>query len=324
MSHSKKKIAVLTSGGDAPGMNAALRAVVRSGINLGYTVYAIYRGFEGLLKDDFVEMDSRSVANILSRGGTIIYTARSSEFMTKEGQEKAASILQKREIDALIILGGDGSFRGGFALTKLGINVICLPATIDLDLGCTDYTIGFDTAANTAMEAIDKVRDTSGSHERCSVIEVMGRHAGYIALWTGVATGAEEILIPETHNFNLETIITRLKISRKKGKNQYIIVNSEGIGNSISIAKQIEDATGIETRATILGYMQRGGSPTVIDRVYASIMGRVAIECVEENRKNRAVIYIGGDFKDIDLEEALSKEKSVGDLYYNVAMQIIR
>lgn len=324
MNNTKRNIAVLTSGGDAPGMNAALRAVVRSGIGAGFRVFAAYRGFEGLLNDDFKELDSRSVANILSRGGTIIYTARSNEFMTKEGQQKAADILRSRNIEDLIIIGGDGSFKGGYELSKFGINVICLPATIDLDLGCTDYTIGFDTAANTAMEAIDKVRDTSSSHERCSVIEVMGRHAGYIALWTGVATGAEEILIPETNNFNLDTVITRIKISRKKGKNQYIIVNSEGIGNSNKIASEIEAATGIETRATVLGYMQRGGSPTVLDRVYASVMGRAAISCLEENKKNRAIVHANGEFMDIDLSEALEKAKTVDELYYKVAMQIIR
>ena len=320
----KKSIAVLTSGGDAPGMNAALRAVVRSGIGSGFDVYAVYRGFEGLLRNDFVQMDSLSVANILSRGGTIIYTARCPEFMTKEGVKKAADILRSRKIEDLIVIGGDGSFRGALELSKCGIGVICIPGTIDLDLGCTDYTIGFDTAANTAMEAIDKVRDTSSSHERCSVIEVMGRNSGYIALWTGIATGAEEILIPETSDYNIETLITRIKIARKKGKNQYIIVNSEGIGHSSKLAQDIEAITGIETRATVLGYMQRGGSPTVKDRVYASIMGREAVGCIENNKKNRAIVHMHGKFLDMDLQEALSKEKTVEDLYYNVATQIIR
>ena len=273
MAKEVKTIGVLTSGGDAPGMNAAIRAVVRTAINKGMKVKGIMRGYAGLLQEEIVDMDGTSVADTIGRGGTILYTARCPEFMTEEGQKRGAEICRKHNIDGLVVIGGDGSYRGAGKLSALGINTVGLPGTIDLDIACTDYTIGFDTAINTAMEAIDKVRDTSTSHERCSIIEVMGRHAGYIALWCGIANGAEDILLPERYDGNEQMLINRIIDNRKRGKRHHIIINAEGIGHSASMAKRIEAATGIETRATILGYMQRGGAPTCKDRVYASIMG---------------------------------------------------
>lgn len=263
MAKEVKTIGVLTSGGDAPGMNAAIRAVVRTAINKGMKVKGIMRGYAGLLQEEIVDMDGTSVADTIGRGGTILYTARCPEFMTEEGQKRGAEICRKHNIDGLVVIGGDGSYRGAGKLSALGINTVGLPGTIDLDIACTDYTIGFDTAINTAMEAIDKVRDTSTSHERCSIIEVMGRHAGYIALWCGIANGAEDILLPERYDGNEQMLINRIIDNRKRGKRHHIIINAEGIGHSASMAKRIEAATGIETRATILGYMQRGGARPV-------------------------------------------------------------
>ena len=253
-----KTIGVLTSGGDAPGMNAAIRAVVRTAIHNGINVKGIMRGYAGLLQEEIVDMESTSVSEIIHRGGTILYTARCQEFTTAEGQKKGAEICKKHGIDGVVVIGGDGSFKGAGKLSALGINTIGMPGTIDLDIACTDYTIGFDTAVNTAMDAIDKVRDTSTSHERCSIIEVMGRNAGYIALWCGFANGAEDVLLPERYDGNEQALIDRIIEKRKRGKKHHIIINAEGIGHSVSMAKRIEAATGIETRATILGYMQRG------------------------------------------------------------------
>ena len=300
MAKEVKTIGVLTSGGDAPGMNAAIRAVVRTAINKGMKVKGIMRGYAGLLQEEIVDMDGTSVADTIGRGGTILYTARCPEFMTEEGQKRGAEICRKHNIDGLVVIGGDGSYRGAGKLSALGINTVGLPGTIDLDIACTDYTIGFDTAINTAMEAIDKVRDTSTSHERCSIIEVMGRHAGYIALWCGIANGAEDILLPERYDGNEQMLINRIIDNRKRGKRHHIIINAEGIGHSASMAKRIEAATGIETRATILGYMQRGGAPTCKDRVYASIMGAKAVELLEEGKTNRVVAYKHGEFLDFD------------------------
>ena len=267
-----RTIGVMTSGGDAPGMNAAIRAVVRKAISNGVTVKGIKRGYAGLLNEEIVDMQKQNVSDIIQRGGTILGTARCLEFKEPDVQAHAADICRKHGIDGLVVIGGDGSYRGAQALARNGINTIGLPGTIDLDIACTEYTIGFDTAINTAMEAIDKVRDTSSSHERCSIIEVMGRNAGYIALWTGVANGAEDILLPEKYDYNEQELINNIIASRKRGKTHHIIVNAEGIGHSTSMAKRIEAATGIETRATILGYLQRGGSPTCKDRFYASII----------------------------------------------------
>ena len=271
-----KTIGVLTSGGDAPGMNAAIRAVVRTALQKGLAVKGIMRGYAGLLAEEIVDMNRASVADCINKGGTILYTARCLEFTTPEGQKRGAEICRKHGIDGVVVIGGDGSFKGAGKLAALGINTIGIPGTIDLDIACTDYTVGFDTAVNTAMEAIDKIRDTSTSHERCSIIEVMGRRAGYIALWCGIANGAEEILIPEKYDGDEQAIVNRITEARKRGKKHYIIINAEGIGHSTSMARRIEAATGVETRATILGHMQRGGSPTCKDRVYASIMGAKA------------------------------------------------
>lgn len=314
-----KTIGVLTSGGDAPGMNAAIRAIVRTAIASGLNVKGIMRGYAGLLNEEIIDMDKQSVSEIMRRGGTILYTARCKEFMTEEGQQKAAEILTKHGIDGLIVIGGDGSFRGAQKLSALGINTIGIPGTIDLDIACTDYTIGFDTAINTAMEAIDKVRDTSSSHERCSIIEVMGRNAGYIALWCGVANGAEDILLPEKYDYNEQNIINNIINNRKHGKTHHIIINAEGIGHSTSMARRIEAATGIETRATILGYMQRGGNPTCKDRFYASIMGAYAADILCEGKTNRVIGHQGGKFVDFDIDEALAMQKDIDDYEYSVS-----
>jgi 6-phosphofructokinase 1 len=324
MAKQVKTIGVLTSGGDAPGMNAAIRAIVRTAIHKGLEVKGIMRGYAGLLQEEIVDMTSTSVSDIIHRGGTILYTARCQEFTTAEGQKKGAEICKKHNIDGIVVIGGDGSFRGAGKLSALGINTIGLPGTIDLDIACTDYTIGFDTAVNTAMEAIDKVRDTSTSHERCSIIEVMGRNAGYIALWCGFANGAEDILLPERYDGDEQALINRIIENRKRGKKHHIIINAEGIGHSSSMAKRIEAATGIETRATILGHMQRGGAPTCKDRVYASIMGARAVELLCEGKSNRVVGYKHGEFQDLDIQEALSMTKDIPEDQYQISKMLVR
>ena len=324
MAKAVKTIGVLTSGGDAPGMNAAIRAVVRTAINKGLKVKGIMRGYAGLLEEEIVDMESTSVSDIINRGGTILYTARCKEFTTAEGQQKGADICRKHGIDGMVVIGGDGSFRGAGKLSSLGINTIGLPGTIDLDIACTDYTIGFDTAVNTAMDAIDRVRDTSTSHERCSIIEVMGRNAGYIALWCGLANGAEDILLPERYDGNEQELISRIIENRKRGKKHHIIINAEGIGHSASMARRIEAATGIETRATILGYMQRGGAPTCKDRVYASIMGAKAVELLCAGKSNRVVAYKNGEYVDYDIQEALSMKKDIPEEQYKISKMLIR
>jgi 6-phosphofructokinase 1 len=324
MAKQVKTIGILTSGGDAPGMNAAIRAVVRRAINDGLSVKGVQRGYMGLLNEEIIDMDKHSVSDIIQRGGTILGTARCAEFKTPEGQEKAAEICRKYDIDGIIVIGGDGSYRGAQALARHGINTIGLPGTIDLDIACTDYTIGFDTAVNTAMEAIDKVRDTSSSHERCSIIEVMGRNAGYIALWCGIANGAEDILIPEKYDYDEQRLIDNIINNRRHGKKHHIIINAEGIGHSTSMARRIEAATGIETRATILGYMQRGGSPTCKDRVYASIMGAYAADIIAAGKTNRVVGFRDGRFQDFDIEEALSMTKQIPEYTWEVSQSLSR
>lgn len=314
-----KTIGVLTSGGDAPGMNAAVRAVVRKAIGNGVNVKGIKKGYSGLMNEEIVDMDLHSVSDTIQRGGTMLGTARCAEMRTPEGQQKAADICRKHGIDGLVVIGGDGSYKGAQALARLGINTVGVPGTIDLDIACTEYTIGFDTAINTAMEAIDKVRDTSSSHERCSIIEVMGRNAGYIALWTGVATGAEDILLPERYDYDEQKLINSIIANRKKGKTHHLIINAEGIGHSNSMAKRIEAATGIETRATILGYMQRGGNPSCKDRFYASIMGAYAADILCQGKSNRVVAYQHGEFVDYDIEEALSMQKDISEYQLNIA-----
>ncbi|MBO4825237.1 MAG: 6-phosphofructokinase [Lachnospiraceae bacterium] len=319
-----KTIGVLTSGGDAPGMNAAIRAVVRKSLNNGLNVKGIKKGYMGLLNEEIVDMDAKSVSDTIQRGGTVLGTARCLEFKEEPVQAEAAKICKKHGIDGLVVIGGDGSYRGAQALAAHGINTIGVPGTIDLDIACTDYTIGFDTAVNTAMEAIDKVRDTSSSHERCSIIEVMGRNAGYIALWCGVASGAEDILIPETYDYNEQMIVNNIIDNRKIGKTHHLIINAEGIGHSTSMARRIEAATGIETRATILGYMQRGGSPTCKDRYYASIMGAYAADILAEGKSNRCVCYKGGQFIDTDIDEALAMEKTIDPYQFEISKLLSR
>lgn len=317
-----RTIGVLTSGGDAPGMNAAIRAVVRRALAKGLKVRGIRRGYHGLLKEEIIDLTARDVSDIVQRGGTILQTARCKTMRTEEGQQKAAAICKKYGIDGLVVIGGDGSFAGAQKLANLGVNTIGVPGTIDLDIACTDYTIGFDTAVNTAMYAIDKVRDTSTSHERCSIIEVMGRGAGHIALWCGLANGAEEILLPEKYDYDEQRLIDQVVNARKNGKQHYIIVNAEGIGHSQSMAKRIEEATGVETRATILGHMQRGGSPTCKDRVYASTMGAMAVDLLCQGKTNRVVGYQHGEFVDFDIEEALAMKKTISAYQYDVAKSL--
>ena len=318
MAKEVQTIGVLTSGGDAPGMNAAIRAVVRQAIARGKKVKGIKRGYAGLLQEEIIDMDAHSVSEIIQRGGTILQTARCLEFIEPEVQKKAADICKKHGIDGLVVIGGDGSFKGAQKLAALGINTIGLPGTIDLDIACTEYTIGFDIAVNTAMEAIDKVRDTSTSHERCSIIEVMGRGAGYIALWCGIANGAEDVLLPERYDYDEQALVNHIIEGKKKGKQHHIIINAEGIGHSASMAKRIEAATGIETRATILGHMQRGGSPTCKDRVYASTMGALAVDLLCKGASNRVVGYRHGEFVDFDIDEALAMTKGIDEYQFEI------
>ena len=314
-----KTIGVLTSGGDAPGMNAAIRAVVRRACYNGKKVKGIRRGYQGLLEEDIFDMEPRDVSDTIQQGGTVLYTARCSEFRTKEGQQRGIEICKKHGIDGLVVIGGDGSFAGAQKLSQYGINVIGVPGTIDLDIACTEYTIGFDTAANTAMEAIDKIRDTSTSHERCSIVEVMGRDAGYLALWCGIANGAERILLPEQHGYDEQAIIDDIIENRNRGKKHYIIINAEGVGDSINMAKRIEEATGVETRASILGHLQRGGSPTVKDRVYASVMGAKAVELLLKGKTNRVVGYKHGEYIDFDINDALKMHKDIPEYQIEIA-----
>lgn len=322
MANEIKTIGVLTSGGDAPGMNAAIRAVVRRSIAKGMKVKGILKGYNGLLNEEIIDMTARNVSDTISRGGTILYTARCAEFRTEEGQKRGAEVCRKHGIDGLVVIGGDGSFQGAQKLANLGINTIGVPGTIDLDIACTEYTIGFDTAVNTAMEAIDKVRDTSTSHERCSIIEVMGRNAGYIALWCGIANGAEDILLPEKYDYDEQKLINNIIANRKRGKKHHIIINAEGIGHSTSMARRIEAATGVETRATILGHMQRGGSPTCKDRVYASMMGAYAVDLLIEGKTNRVVGYKDGEYTDFDINEALAMQKDISEFQFEVSRSL--
>ena len=317
-----KTIGVLTSGGDAPGMNAAIRAVVRRGLSRGIKMKGILKGYNGLLNEEIVDMTAVDVSDTIQRGGTILYTARCAEFRTEEGQKRGAEICKKHGIDGLVVIGGDGSFAGAQKLANLGINTVGVPGTIDLDIACTEYTIGFDTAVNTAMEAIDKVRDTSTSHERVSIIEVMGRNAGYIALWCGIANGAEDILLPENYDYDEQKIINNIIENRKRGKKHHTIINAEGIGHSEAMAKRIEAATGIETRATILGHMQRGGSPTCKDRVYASIMGAKAVDVLLEGKTKRVIGYRDGEYVDFDINEALAMKKTISDYQYEISYSL--
>ena len=306
-----KTVAVLTSGGDAPGMNAAVRAVVRTGIYNGLKMLGINKGYEGLLNGDIEEMNLRSVGDIIQRGGTILQTARSKEFNTQAGLEKAVSMAKVFGIDALVVIGGDGSFRGAKDLSELGMNVIGIPGTIDNDISCTDYTLGYDTAMNTVLDAIDKIRDTSYSHERCSVLEVMGRKAGWIAINCGIAGGAEAIILPEKEFDIDKDIIMPIVEGRNRGKKHYLVIVAEGVGGAVEIAEYIEAKTEITTRATILGYIQRGGTPTLTDRVIGSRFGAMAIQCLIEGKKNRIIAIKDNKLVDIDIIEALNMKKTI-------------
>ncbi len=315
-------IAVLTSGGDAPGMNAAIRAVVRAGIAMGMKVKGVRRGYSGLIDGDIIDMDARSVSDIIHRGGTMLYTARCPEFKTEEGINKAVATCKEHGIEGIVVIGGDGSFRGARDMSLKGIPCVGVPGTIDNDISSTEYTIGYDTAMNTAMEMMDKLRDTSQSHERCSVVEVMGRHAGYLALQTGIACGAVSILVPEVE-FDLDKdVIQKIRDIRKTGKKHFVVVVAEGVGGVEIIADRIEQATGIESRATILGHVQRGGNPTVRDRVMASQLGYHAVELLKDGIGNRVVTVRNNKLGDQDIYEALAMAKVFDMDEYNIATAI--
>lgn len=317
-----KTIGVLTSGGDAPGMNAAVRAVVRAGCENGFRVMGIRRGYNGLMQGDMFEMNLRSVSNIINRGGTILYSARSPEFKTEEGLQKALKVAKDVNMEGIVVIGGDGSFRGARDLSLRGVNCVGIPGTIDNDIACSDYTIGYDTAMNTVLEMVDRLRDTSESHDRCSVVEVMGRRAGYIALNAGIACGATSILIPEVEYDFQRDVIDRMKRTQKTGKKHFIIIVAEGIGGVEEMAKRIEAETGVETRATVLGHVQRGGHPTVRDRVTASLMGHKAVELLKAGIGNRVLAINKDEIVDYDIFEALNMKKSLNIEEYKIAHEI--
>lgn len=315
-----KTIGVLTSGGDAPGMNAAVRAVVRTAISLGMNVKGIRRGYAGLIEEDIFDLDARCVSDIINRGGTMLYTARCPKFRTDEGIAAGVAACKKHGIEGLVVVGGDGSFCGALKLSRSGIPCIGIPGTIDNDIGCTEYAIGFDTAMNTAVEMIDKIRDTAQSHDRCSVIEVMGRHAGYLAVQTGIAVGATAIMVPEVP-VNMESVIRKIKTTQNNGKKHFIVVVAEGIGGVDDIAKQIMTATGIDTRATVLGHVQRGGNPTLRDRLRATQMGYEAVQLLNRGKGNRVVAYKNGSIVDYDIEDALQMKKDFDQNMLKIALE---
>ena len=306
-----KRIGVLTSGGDAPGMNACVRAVVRTAIYHNVECYGIRRGYNGLISGDIVRLDEKSVAHTINRGGTILYTARSKEFLTEEGQKKAVSTCKFLGLDSVIAIGGDGTFRGARALSKHGINVVCIPANIDNDISCTNYCIGFDTAANTAIECIDKLRDTMQSHERCSVVEVMGRNAGFLAMYVGLAVGATAVLVPEEKIDFERDVIEKIRQARFNGFTHYMIVVAEGAGSAADIARQIKESIDLDPRVTVLGHIQRGGAPNGRDRVNATKMGYLAVEHLLAGKTNRIVCTNGGRFTDVDISDGLSMTKGI-------------
>ena len=315
MNSQVKRIGVLTSGGDAPGMNAAVRAVVRTATSRGIECVGIRRGWSGLINSDFVKMDSSSVSHIINKGGTLLYTARSKEFMLPEGREKAIATCKLLGLDAIVAIGGDGTFRGALALSRQiaesgqKLSVVGIPATIDNDVGCSHYTIGFDTACNTAIECIDKLRDTMQSHERCSVVEVMGRHAGYLALYVGISVGATAVLIPERPVDFEQDVVEKIRRARLAGTTHYMVVVAEGAGSAFEIAKRIQDEVGIDPRVTVLGHIQRGGSPTARDRETASRMGYEAVQVLMQDKGNRIISSLDGRIVDLDMEEALAMTK---------------
>lgn len=308
---SVKRIGVLTSGGDAPGMNACVRAVVRTALYRGIECYGIRRGWNGLIHGDIVKLDEKSVAHIINRGGTILYTARSTEFMTEEGQRKAVSTCKFLGLDGIVAIGGDGTFRGALALSKYGISVVGIPGTIDNDISCTNYCIGFDTAANTAIECIDKLRDTMQSHERCSVVEVMGRNAGYLAMYVGLATGATAVLVPEEPIDFDRDVIEKIRQARLNGFTHYMIVVAEGAGSAAAIAAKIKEEIDLDPRVTVLGHIQRGGTPSARDRVNATKMGYCAVEILRQGKSGRIICTQNGMLTDVDIDEGLAMEKSI-------------
>ena len=317
-----RRIGVLTSGGDAPGMNALIRSVVRSASANDISVLGIRRGYSGLINGDIIEMGARSVDGIIRKGGTMLYTARCKEMLTEEGLQKAADTCRYLGIDGLICCGGDGTFRGAQALSRKGVPCIGVTGTIDNDIGCSDYTIGFDTACNTAIECIDKLRDTMQSHERCSVVEVMGRRAGHLALQVGCAVGATAICLPERQlDFDTE-IVERMRIGRIKGRNHHIIIVAEGYGSAQEVADQIHEATGIDTRVTILGHIQRGGSPSAMDRVMATRMGYAAVRALMEGKTNRVVVSDNNIVTDIDIEEGLAQSKDLNQCLFEAQQTV--
>lgn len=305
-----KKIAVLASGGDAPGMNSAIRAVVFSAVNAGIDVVGVYRGYEGLIDWEVKPLTIDDVRNINNRGGTILYTSRSERFMEKKYREQAAKNLWNNDVDAVVAVGGDGTLRGAIAFKEEGVNIVCIPGTIDRDVACTEYTLGFDTAANTAMEAIDRIRDSSISHGRCSVVEVMGRKRGYIALWAGMATSADAIVLPEKWDGNFDNIIETLKRRHEDGRDCYLVVVAEGVIDAPELAQIIQEQTGIESRVSVLGYIQRGGQPTAKDRMYGSLMGAYAVEILKRGDKNRIVAIKNDLLIDYDIGEAITLQNN--------------
>lgn len=315
---SVKRIGVLTSGGDAPGMNACVRAVVRTAMYHGIECYGIRRGYNGLIQGDIVQLNEKSVSHTINKGGTILYSARSKEFMTEEGQRKAVSTCKFLGLDGIVAIGGDGTFRGIQALSKYGINVIGIPGTIDNDISCTNYCIGFDTAANTAIECIDKLRDTMQSHERCSVVEIMGRHAGYLAMYVGLAVGATAVLVPEKPLDFQQDVIEKIRRARLNGFTHYMIVVAEGVASAADIAQRIKDSIDLDPRVTVLGHIQRGGSPTGRDRVNATKMGYLAVQLLMEGKSNRIVCTRGGDYVDVDIEEGLAMKKGIQQMEVDV------
>ncbi len=324
-----KTVGVLTSGGDAPGMNAAIRSVVRYGLSRGFKMVGVERGYHGLLRGEFIDLDASSVCDLIQRGGTVLQTARSKQFATPEGIAQAVEITKQKGIDAMVVIGGDGSFRGAQKLSESGLPTIGIPGTIDNDISCTEYTIGYDTALNTAMEAVDKVRDTATSHQRCSLIEVMGRNAGYIAIEVALATGAEMVLVPEKDRACprvelVNRIVEDIKIGQAVGKKHHIVIIAEGVGGSQELAEMIEECTGVETRATVLGHIQRGGSPTIHDRVVAAQMGMKAIDLLAEGKSNRVVVIQNGQLGDMDINEGLAMKKTVSDFDYRLVGSLSR
>ena len=315
---SVKRIGVLTSGGDAPGMNACVRSVVRTALYHGIECYGIRRGYNGLIAGDVIRLDEKNISHTINRGGTILYTARSKEFMTEEGQRKAVSTCKFLGLDGIIAIGGDGTFRGARALSKYGINVVCIPATIDNDINCTNYSIGFDTAANTAIECIDKLRDTMQSHERCSVVEVMGRNAGFLAMYVGLAVGATAVLVPEEPIDFDRDVIEKVRQARFNGFTHYMIVVAEGAGSAADIAARIKAAIDLDPRVTVLGHIQRGGTPTGRDRVNATKMGFMAVELLLEGKTNRIVCTNHGSFTDVDIDEGLALSRRIQKMEVDV------